>query len=138
MPVIRRGQTEDFAEIAAIQAASPEAAQWETADYGRYDLWVAICDDRIGGFLVARPLGEGESEILNLAVSPEFRRKGLGRALLSTLIAGYRGSIFLEVRESNLAARNLYKSMEFQEISSRRGYYDFPQETAIVLKFHSC
>jgi [ribosomal protein S18]-alanine N-acetyltransferase len=138
MPVIRRGQTEDFEEIAGIQAASPEAAQWETADYSRYDLWVAICEGRVGGFLVARALGEGESEVLNLAVSPEFRRKGLGRALLSTVVEGYRGTIFLEVRESNLAARNLYKSMGFKEISSRCGYYEFPPETAIVLKFHSC
>jgi ribosomal-protein-alanine acetyltransferase len=138
MPVIRRGETKDFAEIARIQAASPEAAQWETADYSRYDLWVAICETRIGGFLVARPLGEGESEVLNLAVSPDFRRKGLGRALLSTLVDGYRGTIFLEVRESNLAARNLYKSMGFKEISSRPNYYEYPSETAIVLKFHSC
>jgi [ribosomal protein S18]-alanine N-acetyltransferase len=138
MPVIRRGQAEDFGEIAGIQAASPEAAQWETADYGRYDLWVAMCENRVGGFLAARSLGECECEVLNLAVSPEYRRKGLGRALLSALLEGYRGAIFLEVRESNLAARNLYKSMGFKEISSRQGYYDFPLETAIVLKFHSC
>jgi [ribosomal protein S18]-alanine N-acetyltransferase len=99
---------------------------------------VAMCENRVGGFLAARSLGECECEVLNLAVSPEYRRKGLGRALLSALLEGYRGAIFLEVRESNLAARNLYKSMGFKEISSRQGYYDFPLETAIVLKFHSC
>jgi len=50
-----------------------------------------------------------------------------------------RGSqVFLEVRESNQAARIFYKSMGFQEVSTRREYYEFPSEAAIVMKFHSC
>ena len=138
MPVIRCGQPEDFAQIAEIQAASPEAAQWDVADYGLYDLLVATCNERVTGFLLARSLGDTECEVLNIAVSPEFRRKGVGKALLSSLLEGYKGTVFLEVRESNQNARKLYKSMGFQEISTRRNYYEFPSESAIVLKFHSC
>ena len=138
MTAIRRGGASDLAEIAAIQTASPEAAQWKVADFAGFDLWVAVCENRVAGFLAARPLGDGECELLNLAVSPQFRRRGIARRLVEALAGAFRGNIFLEVRESNLAARNLYKSMEFKEIGTRPGYYDAPPEAAIVMKFHSC
>jgi ribosomal-protein-alanine acetyltransferase len=138
MPVIRRGEAGDFPEIAAIQAACPEAAQWDTAGYAHYDLWVALCENRVAGFLAARSLGSGECELLNLAVAPEHRRQGIARALVRALAELKRGTIFLEVRESNRAARKLYKSMGFQEIGVRSDYYNFPSEAAIVMKFHSC
>ncbi len=138
MPAIRRGDAGDFAKIADIQAASPEAAQWDIASYALYDLWVALCENRVAGFLMARSLGAGECELLNLAVAPEFRRRGIARALVRALAEYGEGTIFLEVRESNRAARKLYKSMGFQEVGTRHGYYDSPSEAAIVLKFHSC
>ena len=138
MPIIRRGGAEDLTEIAAIQAACPEAAQWDVTDYTLYDLWVALCDNRVAGFLVARPLGGAECELLNLAVAPEWRRQGIARELVSAMKNGYACPVFLEVRESNLAARKLYKSMNFKEIGTRPGYYDSPSEAAIVMKFHSC
>jgi ribosomal-protein-alanine acetyltransferase len=138
MTAIRRGGAGDFAEIAAIQTASPEAAQWNVADYAVFDLWVAIGEDRVTGFIAARSLGAGECELLNLAVSPEYRRRGIARLLVSALTEAGCGNIFLEVRESNLAARNLYKAMGFKEIGLRPGYYYPPPEAAIVMKFHSC
>ncbi|SPE22363.1 GCN5-related N-acetyltransferase [Candidatus Sulfopaludibacter sp. SbA3] len=138
MPVIRRVEAGDFAEIAAIQAASPEAAQWGAESYALYDVWVALCGNRVAGFLAARSIDAGECELLNLAVSPDFRRQGVARALIQALTRGYQRTIFLEVRESNEAARKLYKSMGFQEIGTRPAYYDFPPEAAIVMKFHSC
>ena len=80
MPVIRRGGASDFPEIAAIQAASPAAAQWDVAGFSLYQLWVAEAENRIAGFLVARSLGEDECELLNLAVSPNSGGRGwLGR-----------------------------------------------------------
>jgi ribosomal-protein-alanine N-acetyltransferase len=138
MPGIRRGKTSDLPEIAAIQAASPESAQWDVKGYLQYDLLVAISDNRVAGFLVARPLDTTESEILNLAVAPEFRRRGLAKQLVKSLLNHLRGTVFLEVRESNRAAQNLYKSMGFQAVSRRPQYYDSPPEAAIVMKFHSC
>ncbi len=138
MTAIRRGAAGDFEAIAAIQTASPEAAQWKNADYAAFDIWVAVCESRVAGFLAARSPGEGECELLNLAVAPDFRRRGLARHLIRALAGACSGNIFLEVRESNLAARNLYKSMGFKEIGVRRDYYELPLEAAIVMKFHSC
>ena len=79
-----------------------------------------------------------EREILNLAVVPDFRWKGVARALLDSTLRAFRGCFFLEVRESNAVAQEFYKSLGFKELSKRRGYYESPPETAIVMKFHSC
>lgn len=138
MPVIRPGEAADLEAVARIQENSPEAAHWSVADYLRYRFNVAIFDGRIAGFLVWRPLGVEECEVLNLAVSPEFRRRGIGRELLGPLLILPGNSIFLEVRESNQSARSFYKSMGFQEVNVRQKYYDSPPEAAIVMKFHSC
>jgi ribosomal-protein-alanine acetyltransferase len=138
MTGIRRGASGDLGEVQAIQEASPEAARWNVSEYLEHDFRVAILGERIAGFLVSREVAEDEREILNLAVAPEFRRQGVGRDLLAGLMAEARGTIFLEVRASNLAARNIYKSMGFQEVGNRPGYYQNPLEPAIVMKFHSC
>jgi ribosomal-protein-alanine N-acetyltransferase len=132
------GEPADLAEVAAIQAASPEAASWEVAEYLRHDFRVAVQDGRMQGFLVARTVAPGECEVLNMAVAPEFRRRGIGRALFESLLGGYRGAVFLEVRESNEIARKFYKIIGFQEVGRRPDYYGSPPETAIVMKFHSC
>ena len=136
--VIRRGGPGDLAQVALIQAASPEAAQWDAADYLHYDFRVSVCGIRVAGFMVSRALAEGETELLNLAVAPEFRRQGVARKLVGSLLDESPGVVYLEVRESNLAARRFYNRMGFQEVSSRIGYYQAPPEAAIVMKFHSC
>jgi ribosomal-protein-alanine N-acetyltransferase len=138
MTAIRRGGAEDLEAVAAIQQASPGAARWNVADYLDQDFRVAMVGNRIAGFLVARALAADEREILNLAVAPEFRGKGVARALLDQAFEAFRGSVFLEVRESNLVAQEFYKSLGFKELSRRKGYYESPPETAIVMKFHSC
>jgi ribosomal-protein-alanine acetyltransferase len=138
MTAIRRGGPGDLAEVTAIQAASPEAARWNAADYLQYDFRVSIRGFRVEGFLVSRTLTKGEAEILDLAVAPEFRRQGVARKLVESLLAESPGIVYLEVRKSNWNARRFYKCMGFQEVSSRPEYYDAPPEAAIVMKFHSC
>jgi ribosomal-protein-alanine N-acetyltransferase len=135
---IRRGGSPDLAQAAVIQAASPEAAQWNAADYLQYDFRVSVCGIRVAGFLVSRVLTEGETELLNLAVASEFRRQGVARRLVESLLAESPGVVYLEVRESNQVARKFYNRMGFQEVSTRCGYYQAPPEAAIVMKFHSC
>ena len=134
----RAGTAADLEAIAAIQSASPEAAHWEPRDYFQYDLRVAVVDGHIAGFLVGRTLAAGESEILNLAVAPEHRRRGVARGLVEGWLRGANGDVFLEVRASNEAAQKFYKSLGFQVVSVRSEYYSSPVETAIVMKFHSC
>jgi ribosomal-protein-alanine N-acetyltransferase len=76
--------------------------------------------------------------VLNLAVAPEARGQGLGARLLQSALdclseAGAR-EVFLEVREGNVAAQNLYQRRGFRPIARRAGYYRNPVEDAIVLR----
>jgi len=138
MPAIRRGLEADLEAVAEIQSASPEAAHWRPADYLAYSLWVAEEGGRVAGFLVSRPLGLGEGELLNLAVEPASRRQGVAKALVQAFLAEFPAGAYLELRESNTAALCLYKSLGFKVVSLRAGYYNAPEEAAIVMKFHSC
>jgi [ribosomal protein S18]-alanine N-acetyltransferase len=138
MVAVRRGGPSDLTAIGAIQQASPEAAQWNPTDYLEHHLWVADREGRVAGFLVARTLAPGECEILNVAVAPQGRRQGIAHALFAALLRDFHGTICLEVRRSNEMARNVYKSLGFEELAVRPGYYQDPPEPAIVMKFHSC
>ena len=135
---VRRGEPDDLEAVARIQALSPGASQWSPADYLAHELTVAVYEGQVAGFVVARRVAEAESEVLNLAVEPTQRWRGIGRLLLDEIKLQHRGAIFLEVRESNQNARRFYRSLGFQEITVRPGYYDTPPESAIVMKFHSC
>ncbi len=79
-----------------------------------------------------------ECEVLNVAVLPEYRRKGIGRTLMEEIICICRRSsvtsLFLEHRESNTAAAALYESLGFAEYGRRKNYYDSPTEDAILRK----
>lgn len=98
---------------------------------------VAIESGVAVGYLLARHAG-GSGEILNLAVAPSTRRRGVGRALLDealrVLAAHGAGEVFLEVRESNQPALALYQGRGFRIAGSRRGYYRLPSEDALVLR----
>jgi len=89
------------------------------------------------GFLVARHLAP-EWELENLVVAPAARRHGLGGQLLEAWLARARETdseaVFLEVRESNATARNLYEKAGFQQTGRRRGYYTDPPEDAILYR----
>jgi [ribosomal protein S18]-alanine N-acetyltransferase len=133
----RTARFADLAAIAAIQAASPEAAQWNPVDYLKHDCRVADVNSCVAGFLVTREVGPGEREILNLAVDPAERRKGLARGLVAEALAGAPGAWFLEVRASNAAAIRLYESAGFERAGRRSGYYREPAEEAIVMRIFS-
>ena len=79
----------------------------------------------------------GEGDIAKVAVLPEYRRKGIGRALVSTLIylAQQERLAFLtlEVRKSNQAAAELYQGLGFRLVGERRGFYEKPREDALLL-----
>jgi [ribosomal protein S18]-alanine N-acetyltransferase len=94
-------------------------------------------DGAVVGYLIAWFVLD-EGEIANLAVVPAARRRGVARALLDAIIAEARESriarLFLEVRESNAAARALYAAMGFMPIALRARYYRKPVEDAIVLR----
>lgn len=138
MIAIRKADASDLAAMEEIQRASPEAAQWRVADYLDHDCWVAVVEDRLAGFLVCRVVAEGEREVLNLAVEPQFRRRGIARALIEADCSCNLCDYFLEVRASNTVARALYDVMGFTEEGVRREYYENPREAGIVMKRRSC
>ena len=128
---VRRGSTSDLTEIGSIQLSVEEAAQWDPSGY---DLMVVESNGSIAGFMVWRIIAPGEAEILNLAVAPKFRRRGAASMLIQALPAS---TCFLEVRESNFAARSLYRKVGFVEAGIRVDYYSSPVESAIVLRLQS-
>jgi ribosomal-protein-alanine N-acetyltransferase len=135
---IRAATPDDLDSVEAIQRACPEAAHWNVVEYLDQEFQVAIVENRVGGFIVTRTVAGDEREILNLAVTPELRRKGIAKALLQRCLSGFTGSLLLEVRASNRAAIEFYKYHNFHEVSRRTNYYQNPDESAIVMKFHSC
>lgn len=142
----RLATKDDIRGILVVQQKCPEAARWLAADYER------LMDDPGGKVLVAelaatdspKILGFAafhriidEAELRNMAVDPDHRDQGIGRALLELardrmLEAGAK-RVFLEVRITNKAAQSLYYSVGFAIHSIRRDYYRDPAEDALVL-----
>jgi [ribosomal protein S18]-alanine N-acetyltransferase len=93
-------------------------------------------DERLVGFL-CRWLVADECHILNVAVHPRMRRKGIADQLMCNALAEAKARkaqvVSLEVRRSNLAARSLYRKFDFEERRLRRNYYG-PGEDAIVME----
>ena len=132
--------------VLAIQASSPEAAQWSRESYAWFLekreeaaerlAWAAECAGEVAGFLLASRLRD-EMEILNLAVTATGRRRGTGIRLVDFALRVARqkdvAHVFLEVRESNAAAVALYQRAGFEISHRRENYYRDPPETALVM-----
>ncbi len=94
-------------------------------------------DPHVFGFLVARQIAPGEREILNLAVDPTQRLRGVAHALLRAELGREKTRWFLEVRASNKGAIALYQKAGFRVAGRRESYYSSPLEAGIVMKFDS-
>ena len=135
---IRSGSEADIEAVQAIQQQAPEAASWPPLSYLNQCFWIAeslFPKTEVAGFAVWREVDKGEWELLNLAVSPNFRRRGVASRLIGKLKEFKVDTIFLEVRESNALARSLYGRHHFLEVGLRKNYYAHPTENAIVLRF---
>ena len=103
-----------------------------------YQAWVLEEDGKIIGYSLTMMVLD-EAHLLNLSIAKSHQKQGLGRYLLSHMIAIARHhnalNMFLEVRASNQAAISLYESMGFCEMSIRRGYYpaNSGREDAILM-----
>jgi [ribosomal protein S18]-alanine N-acetyltransferase len=138
---IRALESRDVEAILAIQAACPEIAQWTAWDYdhvarGEMAGWVAEEGAGVTGFLVARRLSS-ELEILNFAVEFDWRRCGIGAALLAEALQWAQTfqatQAILEVRASNLSALRFYERHKFEVVGRRPRYYTAPVEDALLL-----
>ena len=139
---IRQAKLYDVPAMARIERDSFEAP-WSadeitkdvTAD-GNVYVAVALADDERAGYAEIRMIA-GEGQIYNIAIAPEFRREGIGEALLRHLIdkadADGCSLVTLEVRSGNGPAMELYKKLGFREVGRRRGYYAKGGEDAVLM-----
>ena len=101
-------------------------------------LWLcAVCEGRVIGY-VGSQTAAGESDIMNVAVHPDFRRLGVGEALITALCEKLKeqdiSALLLEVRLSNLPAEKLYEKLGFQTVGIRPNYYFHPREDARIMR----
>ena len=97
---------------------------------------VAKDGNTVAGFVILR-LFDDEAEIFNIAVRENTRRQGIGFSLMQSVIDEARKKsvnvLYLEVRESNTGAYDLYCKCGFEKLSVRKNYYDAPKENAIIM-----
>ena len=102
-------------------------------------LWLCAMDsDTVAGYIGSQTV-LGEADMMNVAVSPAYRRQGIGRALVLALCEALKTQmqatvLTLEVRDSNAAAIALYEALGFTQIGLRKNYYQHPNEDARILR----
>ncbi len=140
--LIRRASSADVPALVSIERACfsdpwTAAGILETVQYETIRGFVADSQGSTVGYVMARISGE-EGEILNLAVLPSWRRKGIARSLLVEALGSISAAgvveAYLEVRQSNEDAIALYRSQGFRPVGVRTDYYRDPREDALVLR----
>jgi [ribosomal protein S18]-alanine N-acetyltransferase len=143
--LIRSAVPDDIPQMMALAGESESAAHWNAREYDALfapeapERVALVCEEAggIAGFVVAR-CGIDEWEIENVVVDTRLRRKGIGDRLIQEVLRQARdcgvADVFLEVRESNVAARGLYAKWGFAEEGRRPKYYRAPQEDAVVMR----
>ena len=101
-------------------------------------LWLVALDDAtVAGYVGSQSVLD-EADMMNVAVHPDYRRKGIARQLVTELVAALakKGvhSLALEVRASNAPAIALYEQLGFQQVGRRPNYYRNPKEDALILR----
>ena len=101
-------------------------------------LWLVAMDgEALAGYVGSQAV-MGEADMMNVAVSPDYRRQGIAGELVTRLVEELKGrgnhSLALEVRESNFGAIALYQKLGFTQVGYRPGYYRNPKEGALILR----
>jgi len=99
---------------------------------------VALCGGTVAGYVGVLAIPPDEWEITNVAVHPDFRRRGIGEAMMRALtdnaVESQTARISLEVRVSNEAAIGLYRKLGFADCGVRKNFYSSPREDGIVME----
>lgn len=130
---------EQVANLEALCFSDPWSLRSITAELSNpLSFWlIAVSDDRVIGYIGSQSV-MGESDMMNVAVDPVWRRRGVAEALINELINGLRirnnHCLTLEVRVSNDAAVRLYNKLGFIKVGLRKNYYHNPKEDALILR----
>lgn len=101
-------------------------------------LWlVALDGETVAGYVGSQTVC-GETDMMNIAVHPDYRRQGIGETLILSLVEALKEkdshALTLEVRASNAPARALYEKLGFSQVGLRKNYYRNPKEDACILQ----
>jgi ribosomal-protein-alanine N-acetyltransferase len=141
-PEIRTMTAADLDQVLAIEQASFRTPwkreHFESELSGGYSFpYVAECEGRIAGYVCLMSLYE-EAQILDIAVSPGQRGRGIARALMEHACAVAREKqaevLSLEVRASSAAAIGLYQRTGFRRVGVRSNYYDASEDAILMEK----
>ena len=142
MWIIRKMQKSDIAAIAGLEKQcftdpwSEISVESELNNPLSYWL-VAVVDGNVVAYIGSQSVLDS-ADMMNLAVSPDYRQQGIGQILVYTLIDYLKEegikALFLEVRVSNIPAISLYKKLGFVEVGRRPNYYHNPKEDAFILR----
>lgn len=140
--IVRPLVAADLSKVLLLAKSCPEAAQWTPSAFelgiGDVHGWVVGDREILFGFLAVRAIAAAkEMELLNLAVGPNWRRKGYASALLNAALTECRQhgyvAVYLEVRESNERAVAFYRKHGFSASGRRPRYYSNPEEAAVTM-----
>lgn len=139
--MIRKAELSDIPDIMKIENLA-FAEPWKEISFreeiSSHEVFVLMKNSKLAAYICGWKILD-EYNITNLAVKENLRRNGLAEKLVSYIIEIHRKDcslIYLEVRESNLAARKLYKKMGFGVIGVRKNYYPNPREDAVVMEIN--
>ncbi len=119
------------------------SAPWSEASITReltcsYSFWLVAEDDGVVAGYIGSQISFPEADVMNVAVRPEYRRRGIGEILVEVLSTHLRNidceSLTLEVRASNMPAIALYEKLGFTQVGRRPNYYRDPKEDALILR----
>jgi ribosomal-protein-alanine N-acetyltransferase len=145
LPIVLReahgGDVPAIAEIERRSFADPWSEHAFATSITATHAYVRVAADPVSGELLGYMIAwfvADEGEIANIAVAPAARGRGVGARLLDDVLSRARSlgvrNVYLEVRESNVTAQELYGSRRFVEIGRRRRYYSRPVEDALILR----
>jgi tRNA threonylcarbamoyl adenosine modification protein YeaZ/ribosomal-protein-alanine acetyltransferase len=138
--VIIRPMTEADIEVISAIESRVFSMPWKPADFREMitaefaHYYVAVVDEKLVGAVGMRNIA-GDGQITNILVDIPFRRRGIGRKMLKHMLDELTGEVetfSLEVRAGNIAAINLYQSMGFELSGRRPGFYEKPDEDALL------
>lgn len=142
--LLRAMNAADVPAVLVIERAS-QPVPWTEGmlrDCLKATYWNSVIEEGDGSISAFAILstGGGDAHVLDIAVAPAFRRRGLARWLMDQLMEAARhrdcDQLFLEVRAGNTPALTLYRDLGFAEVALRRGYYPLPgggREDAVIM-----